>query len=349
MKTRVIKSFVLSFLFCSLSVSVWGQNKLDQLNASNDEIRKEISDLEKRLGTCRDSIRRLNVSVAEDTLLLEELSKDAEARKDSMKKLNRKEYLAKLTEEIAAFDSTNKARVRDIEEQKKVLEAKRQQLDSCRAYVSRMEVFAEELKKEELKGKMQYTQSPFSQMDAEKLQNLLEQSEKYSGLKSLYDEYVKRLRYAKAMLDIYRFGNEVIDSPYDGINITYARDSITTPSMVTEDNLSDGIFKLTQEQYNELDSLDIKLSRFMNGMIKLQEIIADVNKKIENNKDEDLNKLIESYREPKEGTEYYKIYNRYFNMVPYLKKLLDRYLNEKQKDPFAPPSDTENEILNTIV
>lgn len=344
MKTRVIKSFVLSFLFCSLSVSVWGQNKLDKLNASNDEIRKEISDLKKRLGTFRDSIRRLNVSVAEDSLLL----KDAEARKYSMEQLNSKEYLAKLTEEIAAFDSTNKARARDIEEQKKVLEAKRQQLDSCRAYVSRMEVFAEELKKEELKGKMQYTQSPFSQMDAEKLQNLLEQSEKYSGLKSLYDEYVKRLRYAKAMLDIYRFGNEVIDSPYDGINITYARDSITTPSMVTEDNLSDGIFKLTQEQYNELDSLDIKLSRFMNGMIKLQEVIADVNKKIENNKDKDLNKLIESYREPKEGTEYYKIYNRYFNMVPYLKKLLDRYLNEKQKNPNS-HSDTEDEILKTIV
>lgn len=353
MKPRDIKSFVLSLLFCSLSVNVCGQGKLDEVIVSNRELTQKVEELKQQLSSCEDSIRHLKVSIGDDTLLRNK----AKREKDSLEILNRKEYQAMLKAEVAELDSINKVRLLAIKKLEKDLEAKRQQLSDGRDSLSAMSVFSDDLKEKKLKENMQYTQKPFSQMDGAWLQELYDGSDEFSNLE-LYDEYTKRLRYAKSMLDIYHSGIDVISSPYDEFAITFARDSITDPTGVEKDNLKAGVFKLTEEQFNELDSLDIKLSRFKDGMIALQKIIYGINADQEiaklresgdRNQKSRLVQLVKPYVIPEAGTERHNNQERFFNMVPYLGKMLRNYWNEISKDPFLVPTKTEEEILKTIV
>ena len=143
---------------------------------------------------------------------------------------------------------------------------------------------------------------------------------------------------------------------YDGQfnhSIIKMRERVQALLNIKKDDPTKTLFKLSLEQYNELDTMDIRLSRYNNGVLRLQEIVKNVNNDSEikglrhsaNPDDKDLCKeKIERYINPVCESDAHVIYIRYFEMIPYLQKLLNDYWEELQRNPFTTPTETEKLI-----
>ena len=100
--------------------------------------------------------------------------------------------------------------------------------------------------------------------------------------------------------------------------------------------------KMTREQFQEMDSMDIKLSRFFGGINKLKEIVKTVNS-YRNQSDWDK---IKAYRDEVERSAKYQ---RYFEEIPFLKELLNKYWKELEEDPLKVRTETEEKIDKLVV
>lgn len=92
---------------------------------------------------------------------------------------------------------------------------------------------------------------------------------------------------------------------------------------------------MTQEQFLEMDSLNVKLSRIAGGIRNLRDIVEITKGKIA-----DLPESESKGKECLEVISYYRIeversakYQRYFEVIPFLKDLLNEYWEELKKDP----------------
>lgn len=146
-------------------------------------------------------------------------------------------------------------------------------------------------------------------------------------------------------LKIYNEGVKLLKSPFDNTAISKLR--YKTYALVYYYNQRSAKNNLSEEQFKEMDDLDISLSRYQNGTIELGKIIDAVNanaevKKLreEKNRDECIKK-IESIVLCNDGNK--ATYERYFNRLPYLQKMINDYLEEIRKDPFT-TTKTEEEI-----
>ena len=108
---------------------------------------------------------------------------------------------------------------------------------------------------------------------------------------------------------------------------------------------------LNRHQFAELDSLDIKLSRYAGGIRELQSIVQQVNSdqtiqngRVSRNKDVciDQIRLIVTRQADNEA-----VFSRYFDMIPYLDKLLQDYWTELRRNPLAKSTTTEK-IINQL-
>lgn len=350
---RFAKLYVLFLLFCPLTINVIGQNKLDDVVISNSEIEQEIISLKEQLSIFNDSINHIETAISADSITLKSAIHD----KDSLDLLNSDEYLSALKAEVDSLDSIDNSMLQEIAEKEKDLEAKRKELANAQTAMSDMDAFTAIKKKNQFDENMQYTKKRFSQMDTVQLADLLENSQEFSDMEH-FDEYVKRLHSAISNMAIYTDGNRAIDSPFDEKFIISVRARIIATTQVKKDNLKAGVFKLTPEQFSELDSLDIKLSRFKGGLKVLKNIIADINSNEQiitlratksSSKRSQLINLIKPYVMPEPGTDRFKNYERYFKMVPYLEKELKQYWIELKSNPFSVPTKTESKIENTVI
>lgn len=96
---------------------------------------------------------------------------------------------------------------------------------------------------------------------------------------------------------------------------------------------------MTREQFQEMDSMDIKLSRFFGGINKLKEIVKTVNGY---RNQSDWDKAID-YREKVEKSAECQ---RYFEVIPFLKKLLEKYWKELEEDPLKTRTKAEEKLVN---
>ena len=354
MRVSITKYCIFLLLFCSNSFYVWGQSKLDDVVISNIKVEKEIVSLKSQLDIYNENIKKVKAEIANCEALL----KKAMHQKDSLEHKKSKDFLAKLNKEVISLDSINNAFLVQIKDIKREMSIKHKELANNQSVMSGMGAFSVVQREHKFEENLQYTKRRFSQIDLVKLQRLLDQSKEFSDMNK-YDEYVKRLRFTISIMNIYNDGIKAINTPFNDDIIVAIRVKIITSTQIKNDNLKKGIFKLTSNQFSELDSLDIKLSRFKGGMKALKNIIVDINsdKKIasmrsdsnnRNNRTQLLN-LIKPYIIPEAGTERKEKYERYFKMIPYLEKLLKQYWNEIKSNPFLVPTKTEGIILNTII
>ena len=98
---------------------------------------------------------------------------------------------------------------------------------------------------------------------------------------------------------------------------------------------------MTREQFQEMDSMDIKLSRFFGGINKLKEIVKIVNGY---RNQSDWDKAIDYKNDVERSAEY----QRYFEVIPFLKKLLKEYWEELKKNPLKTRTKAE-EIIDQLV
>ena len=354
MRTQITKVCISFLLFCSYSFYAWGQSKLDDVIISNIKVEKEIATLKSQLDIYNDSIKKVKAEIANSEALLKKVMH----QKDSLEYKKSKDFLAKLNKEVISLDSLNNALLMQIKGTKRDMATKHKELANNQSVMLGMGAFSVVQRERKFEENLQYTKRRFSQIDLVKLQRLLDQSNEFSDMNK-YDEYVKRLRSTIANMNIFNDGVKAISTPFNEEVIVSVRERIIIPTQIKNDNLKKGIFKLTSNQFSELDSLDIKLSRFKGGMKALKKLIVDINSdkqiasiRLESNNRSNrtqLLNLIKPYIIPEAGTDRKEKFERYFKMVPYLEKLLKQYWNEIKSNPFFVPTKTESIIVNTII
>ena len=223
--------------------------------------------------------------------------------------------------------------------------------------MDRMDAFRKVQTQLQFEEKMNYTNKAFTELQVSVIDSLVSHVSEFRGMEA-FDEYVKRLHWTAANKKVYDRGVVAINSAFNGDTISSIREAIIPLLDIKRDDLKQGVFKLSEQQFGEIDTLDIKLSRFKNGTRLLQNTISEIN----NNKNikklradntrssmTDLQRLIKPYITPKNGTERSKQHERYFKMIPYLERMLEQYWKEVKENPFEVPTKTECEIQNIVV
>lgn len=162
-------------------------------------------------------------------------------------------------------------------------------------------------------------------------------------------EYKKRVNATVQNWSLYLASNNALNNTYNAEEIANLRSELSKVLLVENDNVTTGEFKLSEEQYSELDSLDIKLSRYRNGVNELKSIVAKVNNdegitmhRISGNKEACVAIMSSIVLPNNEDTK--RIYERYFNLIPYLKQMIEEYWKELQGNPIDFPGITEQKI-----
>ena len=334
----------LAVALSSLPVThAWGQEE-----AWKEEVRKNVS------------LEREIKSLASDTLSLH----------DELQEL--RERAAKAEAKIKAV----KQRVQDIKD-----DIRDESMDAMRREIDSLKVVQEHLR--EVKA---HKDSLYSQLNTD-VTNLMMQTKKMSDyaqqsldaniavlcrrLSSLtdgqldemertldlytatpgFDEYKSQLADTRGKLRLYRRAMEALNSSYDADSVARMRDELIPVLGLSEDLPGEGKFALTDEQYDELDTIDIALSRYRGGVEALKELIAKVNNDDEVRRcrgEHDKAGCIEAIGTLVNATDDATVYvrERYFEMIPYLGKLLQDYWDAVQDDPLT--TSHAEELINQL-
>lgn len=100
----------------------------------------------------------------------------------------------------------------------------------------------------------------------------------------------------------------------------------------------------------EMDSLNVKLSRIAGGIRNLRDIVEITKGKIvklpeSESKGKECLKVIRYYRDEVERSAKYQ---RYFEVIPFLRELLEEYWKELEEDPLKTQTKAE-EIIDQLV
>lgn len=191
-----------------------------------------------------------------------------------------------------------------------------------------MKVYSDTLNKEQKQRQMQellaqnneYLNLPFSKMSMERLKAMKDSLHEFGEQKG-FAQYKEHLAFATKYKPAYDLAWGCVEDGEKLDSIGWLR------SIFFEKLLSSPLKdKMTREQFQEMDSMDIKLSRFFGGINKLKEIVKTVNSY---RNQSDWDKIIE-YRDEVERS---ADYQRYFEEIPFLKKLLEEYWEELKEDP----------------
>lgn len=189
----------------------------------------------------------------------------------------------------------------------------------------------------------------YSDMSREQLSAIYEDVEMFS-YRSDFLEYKKRVDAAKANLDLYHDATDALSSPYDQEVVVRLREMIAPLLVIENDDVQHGKFKLTEAQFSEIDSLDICLSRYRNGVLALKSIVDEVNsnaavaKFITQGNREECLKAMAAIVLPDANPAVKYVYERYFEPIPYLGKMVQAYWEELKESPLTHPGPIEKLI-----
>ena len=217
-----------------------------------------------------------------------------------------------------------------------------------------MKVYSDTLNKEQKQRQMQellaqnndYLNLHFSKMSMERLKAMKDSLHEFAGQKG-FDPYKERLAFAINYKRARDKAWACVDRGEDLDSVGWLRLDYFMP--LRESDILRG--KMTQEQFIEMDSLNIKLSRIAGGIRNLRDIVETTKGKIANlpeskSKGKECLELISDYRDNVEGSAKYQ---RYFEVIPFLKKLLEEYWKELEEDPLKTLTDAEEKINKLVV
>lgn len=217
-----------------------------------------------------------------------------------------------------------------------------------------MKVYSDTLNKEQKQRQMQellaqnndYLNLQFSKMSMERLKAMKDSLHEFAGQKG-FDPYKERLAFAINYKRARDKAWACVDRGEDLDSVGWLRLDYFMP--LRESDILRG--KMTQEQFIEMDSLNIKLSRIAGGIRNLRDIVETTKGKIANlpeskSKGKECLELISDYRDKVQGSAKYQ---RYFEVIPFLKKLLEEYWKELEDDPLKTLTDAEEKINKLVV
>lgn len=348
------KVFYLSFVlfFFPLALPVRGQKALDETIQKNVSLEREIELLRNDSSKVKSGIKDMLFQIEKDSLKFKELDRGYK----SLLSLTSQDSIVALNHYVDSLEKLHRTLQDTIVSIRKDISKKSNDLRNADSELQNMNVYSEIQKQQTYKSNKLYLNQRYSIMSLKKLTEISNSTDEFKSLDD-FDDYQKRIVAALANKVLYDNAWECVSAGKDYQDIDNLRSGINTLLEIKKDETSKGIYKLTKEQFNEMDSLDIRLSRFNSGIIELKKIVDEINENEEivrlrlerkSGSKRDCLDLIKCYIIPEVGSEQDKIYQRYFMMIPYLEKLLKDYWNELKKNPFATPTKSEKTITNLI-
>lgn len=354
MKIMIYKVYYFSLLltFCSLALPVRGQKALDEIIQKNVSIEKDIELLRKDSSKVKNGLKNILVQIEKDSVKNKELT----TKYNSLLSLVSQDSVAVLKQYVDSLEKQRKALEESIMSIKKDIALKTNELKNADYELQNMNVYSEIEKQQAYRNNLLYLTKRYSHMSSETLAKLTESMGEFKSFDG-FSDYQKRVAAAVDNKKLYDTAWECVSAGKGYQDVDNLRSGIIALLDIKKDDANKGIYKLTKEQFGELDSLDVKLSRFNNGIKELKKIVEGINKnekivKIRSERrvgsKKDCLDLMRQYIVPEKGTEQDKIYQRYFAMIPYLEKLLKKYWEELKKNPFSTPTKSEVVITNLV-
>lgn len=229
------------------------------------------------------------------------------------------------------------------------LDAKTRRLAQLQGEADGLKVYADMRKSQELQDCRDYLKQSLTALDTSRLARMKASAADYSGIDG-YTAYTASLSLTDKAKRLYDDGTTAINRPYDPGAITALRGRMREmaahdPSRKSKDT------KLTKEQFGQLDTLDISLSRYAGGVRLLQGIVQQVNSDttvtaFRNGKTGDPQEAKTAaykYIDPNINSDEEKAMQRYLDFIPYLKRLFKAYEQQFSRD-VKTPGKAEEEI-----
>lgn len=339
--------------FCFLALPVRGQKALDEAIQKNVSLEKDIELLKKDSAKVKDGTKDMLLQIEKDSLKNKELT----MRYNSLLSLTSQDSIIVLNQYVDSLEKRHKSLQESIISIKKDISTKSNELRNADSELQDMNLYSEIQKQQIYKNNKLYLNQKYSQMSSKKLAEMSNSIDEFKSMED-FSDYQKRIIATLHNKELYDNAWGCVSTGNGYHDVENLRSGINTLLEINKDDVNKGIYKLTKEQYNEMDSLDIRLSRFNSGIKELKKIVEGINKdedvvrirsERKSSSKRDCLDLIKCYIIPEEGSEKDKIYQRYFMMIPYLEKLLKDYWNELKKNPFDTPTKSEKIITNLIV
>lgn len=341
--TKILKTFLTTLLSITAVSASAQKDEWNELFKTNIQTEKDIQSL-----------------IADTTALHQAIDKfDAEqlrlnAQIDSVVNLYDEIKRAIDNKKISAIqhkiDSLN-AVVKGLQIRKKELSSlyrlKETDLADLNRSIASMGVYSA-IKDEQLYSRYQEILSkPFSAITIDNLREIESELNSFSTLPD-FNEFKAQLVSCIKNKKLYDAAEDFLRLKYDANKIDKTRDELYELLDINENDFSKGIIKLSDAQYSEIDTLDIKLSRYGDGISVLMGIVKAVNEsKIREQNQGSKEACIDAMRSivVSEAIEDVEKRKRYFDMIPSLNNLYLKYWEELQADPFTYPTATENIIM----
>lgn len=342
MKTGNILNSFLTILLCIIAIPANAQrDDWKELCEKNQQIEKEIKSLIADTITLHQTFEkfdaeqmRLNYQIDSIAAILNALKGDVGSKK-----------VAGIQQKV---DSLNVV-VKQLQDRKKELESINRQkettLSDLKRNISGMGAFSAIKDKQMFSQYQEILLSPYSSISIETLCEIDSKLNTFSKLPD-FTEFKARFNAYKKNKELYDVAESMLHAALDAEKIDKTRDKLYELLEIKKNDFRKGIVKLSDAQYSEIDTLDIKLSRYGDGITVLQGIVKAVNdsqvrEQYKDNKllciDAMRSIVISDVAEDRENRQ------RYFDMIPSLNDLYKKYWEELQADPFSYP--TESEIL----
>ena len=344
MKTGKILNSFLIILLCAIAIPANAQkNDWKELCEKNQQLEKDIKSLIADTTTLHQAIEKFD---AEQLRLNEQIESIAIQLKGVKGDVDNKK-VASIQYKVDYL----KAVVKMLQDRKKDLESLNRQkentLSNLKRNISGMGAFSA------IKDEQMYSQyqeillKPYSAITHDNLTEIESKMNSFSKL-SDFTEFKVRFNTCKRNKELYDVAESLLLSTLDAEKIDDTRNKLYELLDIKKNDFRKGIVKLSDAQYSEIDTLDIKLSRYGDGIAVLQGIVKAVNDsqvrdQYKGNKVTCINVMrsivISDVAEDKEKRQ------RYFDMIPSLNALYKNYWEELQTDPFTYPTRTETLIM----
>ena len=250
-------------------------------------------------------------------------------------------HVDSLTKVKSRLDSTKRSLSSELAMLKKQLTELQRELSNMGVYntVKNDRIFAENLL---------VLSKRYSEITDDELRDISESINLFAYRKD-FNEYEGRVAAAIRNRSLYQKAQTALSTKYDAEVVDGLRGELYKLLTIDTDDVTTGRFKLTEEQFSQIDSLDIRLSRYKNGVRELQAVVMAINT------DEDVNKYrsigdkeacvnaIAAIILP-DNDNMKRVYERYFDIIPFLKQMLDEYWSELQENPLTPSGPIELQI-----
>lgn len=288
------------------------QTEIEALRADADSLQVQLMEWTTKVSASAKQLEVLRSVTMMDVRMLRETVESLEQKHLSME------------DSVQALD----AQIRKAEGNVQALEGK---LDT-------MKVYSDTLNKEQKQRQMQellaqnndYLNLRFSKMSMERLKAMKDSLHEFGEQKG-FAQYKEHLAFAMKYKPVYDMAWVCVSDGEKLDSIGWLRNNFFKKILSLP--LKD---KMSKEQFQEMDSMDIKLSRIYSGINKLKEIVKTVNS-YRNKSDWDKDKTIYYRKRLEEDTEYQK----FVEVIPFLKDLWNEYWEELEEDPLKVSTKTE--------